>query len=171
MKKMLLITLALLTLSCISGCGAGASVSETPSPGLPVVEVAPEDLGAKLAELSADAQSEPALIGYPIQPSYLADLNGDGIYELYANLCFGSGIVDERVQCYDPASDQTSTLSDRAVTDYTAEVYEQALYIIARPYNGGEAAVVYRAELSDGTLTCADIDVELQEAELEAQPD
>lgn len=168
LKKLFMLLICGLFL-CTSGCASSVPADETPSSGLPITEVAPENLDTKLAELSEGAQSEPVLIGYPIRPGYLADLNGDGVYELYANLCFGSGIVDERIQGYDPATDQTSTLSDRAVTDYIMVQYDQALYIIARPYTGDDTAVVCRAVLTDSALACEDIDAELQEAVLAAQ--
>jgi hypothetical protein len=86
------------------------------------------------------------------------------------NLTFGSGIVNERVQCYDPATGQTSMLNERMVTDYIVVKYEEVLYIIARPYNGGES-VAYRAALINGELACEEIDAELQEAVLEANAD
>jgi hypothetical protein len=170
MKKRLYILVTCSLLLCAAGCTSAAPADELPTPGLPIIEVAPEDLDAKLDELSGGAQEESGLWGYPIRPGYLADLNRDGKYELYMNLCFGSGIVDERVQCYDPATGQVSVLGDRMITDYVAVEYEGVLYIIARPYEGGDATVC-KAALTDGALACEDINAELQKEMLEAQAD
>ncbi len=164
MKKLFMLLVCGLLL-CASGCAA----DETPSSGLPVIEVAPEDVDAKLAELSEGAQGETSLFGYPILPGWLADLNGDGVYELYMNLSFGSGICNDLVQYYDPATGQASMLNERMITDYYAMEYQGALYIIARPYTGEDAAIACRAVLTDGKLACEDIDAELQEAVLAAQ--
>ncbi len=58
------------------------------------------------------------LSGMPVYSVYFADLNGDGFREVCANVGFGSGMIDERIEVCDLANDQTNTLSDRGKYDY-----------------------------------------------------
>jgi len=166
MKKKLSLLWACCILLCAAGCCA--EVSESPSQGLPVVVV--EEAAQALAELCGE-DNTPALSGIIDSPAYLADLNGDGTYEIYLyaidmsepamNLAVGF------VQCYDPASGKVSAVSKERTADVGITEYEEALYIIVRTFDGSDA-VVYRAALIDGKLACADIDAALQKEVLAA---
>ena len=61
-----------------------------------------------------------ALIGgMPLSGVYFTDLTGDGVPELCADACFGSGMIDEHIVIYDCIEQKEYALWDRGVYDYT----------------------------------------------------
>jgi hypothetical protein len=59
----------------------------------------------------------------------IADINNDGIFELYLNGSIGSGVIHSFVHCYDPTEDKYYIISKRFEMDYIAFVYENNIYI------------------------------------------
>jgi hypothetical protein len=59
----------------------------------------------------------------------IADINNDGIFELYLNAATGSGIIHDFIHCYDPAENKYYIISKRHVMDYVAFVYKGNIYI------------------------------------------
>jgi len=67
--------------------------------------------------------------GMPIWEVYFADLNGDELPEICANVSFGSGIVDNSILIYDYAHSQLHNLSDRMIFDYYLSIEDDQLTI------------------------------------------
>jgi hypothetical protein len=59
----------------------------------------------------------------------IADINNDGIFELYLNGSAGSGIIHSFIHCYNPADDKYYIISKRFEMDYFAFVYKNNIYI------------------------------------------
>jgi hypothetical protein len=59
----------------------------------------------------------------------IADINNDGIFELYLNGSTGSGIVHSFIHCYDPAREKYYIVSERFEIDYIAFVHRNNIYI------------------------------------------
>lgn len=92
-----------------------------------------------------DGGAERVLItGMPVLKAYLCDLNFDGIPELCAQTCFGSGMIDERVYIYDFAKVQLTEYSDRGTHDYSLTINEHGcIYLVEKEY-ATEDIVTYR---------------------------
>jgi len=63
----------------------------------------------------------------------IADINKDGIYEIFVNGQMGSGIVHSFIHCYDPANDKYYIISKRMEMDYVCFVYYDNIYIYGLP--------------------------------------
>jgi hypothetical protein len=61
----------------------------------------------------------------------LADLDKDGIYELYFNASAGSGITHYFLHGYNPATNEYYTLSKRMQTDYLFFIYKDEIHVLA----------------------------------------
>jgi hypothetical protein len=59
----------------------------------------------------------------------IADINNDGIFELFLNGSIGSGIIHSFIHCFDPAEDKYYIISKRFEMDYFAFVYKNNIYI------------------------------------------
>lgn len=94
------------------------------------------------------------LLGYMINQVYLADLNNDGIYEIYTNSVAGSGVSHNFVQAYEPATNTFSELNKRMETNYSFFVNNGQLYLVVQPFAKETSdAAVYKPVLSDGMLS------------------
>jgi len=65
----------------------------------------------------------------------IADINKDGIYELYLNGSIGSGFVHSFIHCYDPAEDKYYIISKRMDMDYILFVYKNDVYVFGDIYH------------------------------------
>lgn len=61
---------------------------------------------------------------------YRADLNRDGIPELYGNGSMGSGIVSLYLSGYDPVTKERYLLNERMAYDYFFTLYQETLYAV-----------------------------------------
>lgn len=61
---------------------------------------------------------EQLLTGMPIWNCFFADVTGDRVRDLCVTSCFGSGMIDTRVQVYDYANKAAYDLSDRGYYDF-----------------------------------------------------
>ena len=59
----------------------------------------------------------------------IADINMDGVYELFINGNIGSGIIHSFIHCYDPVEEKYYIISKRYEMDYIAFVFENNIYI------------------------------------------
>ena len=84
--------------------------------------------------------------GMPIENVYVSDISGDGLPEICATVCWGSGMIDTYVMVVDFAAGDLFMLRDRGIYDYFLEVEENTLVCIRRPYNKEEV-------LEKGVLT------------------
>ena len=78
--------------------------------------------------------------GYPFLMGYnwfsgviLADLDKDGIYELYLNASIGSGIIHSFIHGYNPKNSKYYIVSKRFEADYLFFIYENNLYVLEIP--------------------------------------
>ncbi len=97
------------------------------------------------------------LDGMPTESAFLADLDGDGRYEIYSNIAFGSGMVSLEIRGYNIASDTKYSLSMRMEKDLQLFVRDGVLWVkespaLGRPVNEGSEPV------STGRLVLRDID-------------
>jgi len=75
------------------------------------------------------------LMGYDNDGVIIADINNDGIYELYLNAYIGSGWIHSFIHGYDPKEDQYYILSERFIMDYRLFVYKNDVYIYGNDMN------------------------------------
>jgi len=75
-------------------------------------------------------QEYPILMGYNWYSGIvIADINKDGIYELFINGSIGSGIIHSFIHCYDPVGDKYYIISNRFEMDYVCFVYNNNIYV------------------------------------------
>lgn len=67
--------------------------------------------------------------GMPTYGVFLADLDNDGIYEVYTNAYFGSGIVSSEIRGYNIASDKKYSLSMRGEKDLVLFIEDNTLLV------------------------------------------
>ena len=90
------------------------------------------------------------LSGMPVFGRYIADLDGDKIYEIYTNFMFGSGIVTTDVGGYNPATNKTYSLSGRfkgnngMSINYNLEIKDKKLMIYSTAGKSGELVIVQK---------------------------
>lgn len=95
------------------------------------------------------------LDGMPTESAFLADLDGDGRYEIYSNIAFGSGMVSLEIRGYNIASDTRYSLSMRMEKDLQLFVGDGVLWVkeypaLGRPVKeGGEPVSTGRLVLRD----------------------
>lgn len=65
--------------------------------------------------------------------AFYADLNCDGVYEAYATIHLGSGIVMSYLLGYDPVTDKTYELNERMIVEYGFFVQNGELLLSAAP--------------------------------------
>ena len=99
-----------------------------------------------------DGTEETLMQGMPIWNAYFQDINGDGIRELCATLSIGSGIVDDRILCWESSTDTVYTLEDRMLYDYTLRVENGVLVADQRRFSDGNLVATGRLVLRDGAL-------------------
>ena len=76
--------------------------------------------------------------GMPVYNVYFCDLNGDGFREICATACFGSGMIDTRVQVFDYKHLGFHELEDRGVRDYSLRMEGERLWAVEREYPDGQ---------------------------------
>jgi hypothetical protein len=59
----------------------------------------------------------------------IADINQDGIFELYLNGSIGSGIIHSFIHCYDPTEDKYYIINKKLEMDYILFVYKNDIYV------------------------------------------
>jgi hypothetical protein len=75
------------------------------------------------------------LSGMPTNTAFLADLDKDGIYEIYTNISMGSGIVSEEIRGYNIALNEHYALSMRMKQDIYLNIENGTLMAEVRPWN------------------------------------
>lgn len=75
------------------------------------------------------------LNGMPIENVFLADLDNDNMYEIYANIFFGSGIISEDILGYNIATNKSYKLSKRGFDNLHLYVNDDILKVEIKPYN------------------------------------
>lgn len=74
------------------------------------------------------------LSGMPTEAVFLADLDKDGVYEVYTNAFFGSGIISEEIQGYNVTLNEFYKLSMRMKQDIHLYIENGILMAKVRPY-------------------------------------
>lgn len=94
------------------------------------------------------------IMGMPILDAYFCDITGDGMPEICANQCWGSGMIDERIVIFDYANRQCWELQDRGLHDYRLRLSENdgCLYADRRTYQGQENVDFSRIVFRDGGI-------------------
>jgi uncharacterized LabA/DUF88 family protein len=93
----------------------------------------------------------------------LADLDKDGIYELYLNASTGSGIIHGFLHGYNPESKKYYILSERMKTDYLFFLYEENLYVISSgPFFNAGVRGIYKPALVNDEFKLEEINETLQ---------
>lgn len=90
--------------------------------------------------------------GWPVENVYFCDLTGDGKPELCATVCYGFGLIDERILVYDYASGVCYELESRGQYDYRLSLEDGALTVVQTEAPFGEVAARGRLVLQDGAL-------------------
>ena len=75
-----------------------------------------------------------------------ADLNCDGVYEAYATIHSGSGIVTSYLLGYDPVTRHFYKLDQRMEMDFSFLVFHDELFVAAWPFWKGEPPRYYRPQ-------------------------
>jgi len=89
--------------------------------------------------------------------SALADLNGDGVYELCTNATMGSGWVDCHIYVLDLKTKNQYSLSDRMKYNYTLSIDKESKELIAtRTKFGGGDTFVGKLSIIDNKLVIVD---------------
>lgn len=78
----------------------------------------------QMEAISADGEITPLYSGMPIWNAYLCDLTGDGVPEMCSTVCYGSGVIDERIIVYDYVGGASYELVDRGTYDYVLRYSE-----------------------------------------------
>lgn len=107
---------------------------------------------ASITATKPDGTAETLIQGMPIWSAYFQDINGDGIRELCAALSIGSGIVDDRILCWESTADTVYSLKARSLYDYSLRVQDNTLYADQRRYSDGSLMATGRLVLRDGVL-------------------
>ncbi len=96
--------------------------------------------------------------GMPLCETFIADVDKDGVYEVYANVSFGSGIVSEDIAGYNIAKGDEYYLSERMKKDYKLFVEDGELMVneYKYPYRGG---VIENSGTGDGYGLPRDLDI------------
>ena len=80
-----------------------------------------------------------SVVGGPVtlvKKVYLADINGDGVSEICAEVDFGSGIVDSHIEVYDPVAFKSYTLTGRSESfDWFLDLKDGVLCAYKTPYS------------------------------------
>ncbi len=84
----------------------------------------------------------------PMMFACLADLDGDGHYELYGNDSFGSGIVNQEIQGFNPVDGSVQRLSYRMREDYWLRAAGTGLLVDVIPYDSSGPKVPGSEEAS-----------------------
>lgn len=74
--------------------------------------------------------------GMPVQKVFLSDLDEDGLYEVYINIFFGSGIVSQDILGYNVAQQESYRLSMRMFMDLELFMEDQTLLVKKKPAMG-----------------------------------
>jgi hypothetical protein len=74
------------------------------------------------------------LSGMPTEYIFFADLDNDGIYEIYTNILLGSGIISEEILCYNVALKESYRLSMRPNHDLHLYIENGILMTVIHPY-------------------------------------
>lgn len=103
------------------------------------------------------------LSGMPLQFSWLADLDADGLYEFYGNAMFGSGIVNMEVIGFNLSNVKQYRLSNRMKEDYRLYVRDGMLVVDVMPYSpagpgSSDERVTRRLVLDRGNLALEPVD-------------
>jgi hypothetical protein len=86
----------------------------------------------------------------------LADLDGDGTYELYLNASTGSGFIHFFIHGYNPITNEYYVLSNRMAANYKLFIYKNNLYVYAN--NSLNNTLIYRPIITDGELLLVEIE-------------
>lgn len=120
-----------------------------------------ENMGIQLFEVRLDYSSIHGIVvvkdgqilsllqGMPVSEAFLADIDEDGKYEIYANLAFGSGIVSHDISGYNIVTNTNYYVSRRAEKDFKLFVKDNILLVKVYPYG----------DFDGSTDTVADIKV------------
>ena len=65
--------------------------------------------------------------------AFYADLNCDGVYEAYATISFGFGVITSYLLGYDPVTQNTYVLNERMIVEYDFVTYNGELFVRAIP--------------------------------------
>jgi hypothetical protein len=103
------------------------------------------------------------LSGMPLEFSWLADLDADGLYEFYGNAMFGSGVVNMEVIGFNPSNGNLYRLSNRMKEDYRLYVRDGMLVVDVMPYSpagpgSSDERVTRRLVLDRGKLALTQVD-------------
>jgi len=116
----------------------------------------------------------PRLMGFNwAQGFILADLDKDGIYELYFNASAGSGFVHFFLHGYNPVTNEYYTLSKRMQTDYLFFIHKGEIYVLANQdwYWKNQTEIknikIYRPILKNGELNLEDIEENIHQTIIE----
>ena len=71
--------------------------------------------------------------GHSAYNAFFADLNCDGVYEAYATISLGSGMVTSYLLGYDSVTRNTYTLNERLIVEYNFIAYNGELFMYASP--------------------------------------
>ena len=93
------------------------------------------------------------LSGMPVKAIYLADLNGDGKYEVCTNSFVGSGIVDLRIGVLDVENAKQYVLSKRMEYDLLLEIDEETKdLVVYKPFGEEDILLGALAIKDDGLI-------------------
>lgn len=87
------------------------------------------------------------LDGMPAYNVFLADLDKDGYYEIYANIAFGSGIVSMDIRGYNIASNSEYYLSKRMDKDLNIFIQDNTLWVKESPSMGKAGDTIITGKL------------------------
>ena len=104
------------------------------------------------------SSAEPAASPFnnrPVFNSYYADLDCDGVYEAYATVSMGSGIVTSYLLGYDLVTENSYMRNERMDMNYSFCMFHYELFVAAWPYGKGkeEAVRYYRPQLDQDRFT------------------
>ena len=93
---------------------------------------------------------------------FLADLDEDGIYELYLNGSAGSGIIHFYIHGYNPRCNKYYIISKRMETDYIFFIYKNLMYVWSKEMFINNEFVIYKPVLINDELILKNIEKDLQ---------
>jgi len=182
--KLMSLTLAAIMLLAVAGCdsdegqtsngetgitgpspdsGESNSVEDETNQGLPLIIINTKGLFTydldewPLFFPTPESPGEPhPFAGYPVHNVYQADLDGDGVYEAYATVDIGSGIVISSLLGYNPVSGEMYALNDSTIIEYEFIDFGGEMFVCAYPfsyYYEISNITFYRPKLNDETLS------------------
>ena len=91
----------------------------------------------------------------------LADLDKDGVYELYLNASAGSGFIHHFIHGYNPIRKEYYIINERMGTNYIFFVYNGDLYVFAIDETFSNRIEIYKPLLKGSKLSLEDIENKL----------